>query len=107
MSSSAGSQLPALAASERLGRGIFQGSEARKAAKGHVPHKVFRERTEKASLSVDRLDHADAETMARGDDAAAIEAAVKALADGTEAFAAARMNRGIHDALAGRRVDEV
>jgi molecular chaperone HscA len=29
------------------------------------------------------------------------------LAQGTEAFAAARMNRGIREALAGRRVDEV
>lgn len=50
---------------------------------------------------------AEAEVTARSDDAPAIEAAVKALAQGTEAFAAARMNRGIHDALAGRRVDEV
>lgn len=47
------------------------------------------------------------ENIAKGSDAAAIEAAVKSLADGTEPFAAARMNRGIHDALAGRRVDEV
>lgn len=47
------------------------------------------------------------ESTARDADAATIEAAVKALANGTEAFAAARMNRGIHDALAGRRVDEV
>ena len=42
-----------------------------------------------------------------GDDAAAIEAAVKALAEGTENFAAARMNQGIRQALAGRRLDEV
>jgi molecular chaperone HscA len=40
-------------------------------------------------------------------DAAQIEAAVKALADGTEAFAAERMNRGIRQALAGRRVEDV
>ena len=40
-------------------------------------------------------------------DAAAIDAAVKALADATEDFAARRMNRGIRQALAGRRVDEV
>jgi molecular chaperone HscA len=40
---------------------------------------------------------------AQTDDAAAIEAAVKALADGTEAFAAARMNQGIRQALSGRR----
>ncbi|MBA3588875.1 Fe-S protein assembly chaperone HscA [Methylibium sp.] len=43
----------------------------------------------------------------RGEDAAAIEAAVKALADSTEAFAAERMNRGIRQALTGRRVEEV
>ncbi len=47
------------------------------------------------------------EATARGDDTAAIEAAVKALADGTEAFAAARMNQGIRHALAGRRIEEV
>jgi molecular chaperone HscA len=37
----------------------------------------------------------------------AIEAAVEALAAGTEGFAAARMNRGIRDALAGRNVNEL
>jgi molecular chaperone HscA len=37
----------------------------------------------------------------------AIEAAVEALAEGTEAFAAARMNRGIRQALAGRNVNEI
>ena len=37
----------------------------------------------------------------------AIEAAVEALADGTEGFAAARMNRGIRDALAGRNVNDI
>jgi len=47
------------------------------------------------------------ETIAVGDDAHAIEAAVKALAEGTEAFAAARMNQGIRSALAGRRLEEV
>jgi molecular chaperone HscA len=44
---------------------------------------------------------------ARGEDAAAIDAAVKALADGTEPFAAARMNRGIRQALTGRGIDEI
>jgi molecular chaperone HscA len=44
---------------------------------------------------------------ARGDDAAAIDAAVKTLADGTEPFAAARMNRGIRQALTGRGIDEI
>jgi len=38
-------------------------------------------------------------------DAATIEAATEALAKGTEAFAAARMNRSIAQALAGQRVD--
>jgi molecular chaperone HscA len=42
-----------------------------------------------------------------GDDRFAIEAALKALADGTEAFAAERMNRGIRRALAGRRIEDV
>ncbi|MEP6505592.1 MAG: Fe-S protein assembly chaperone HscA, partial [Betaproteobacteria bacterium] len=37
----------------------------------------------------------------------AIESAVEALAEGTEAFAAARMNRGIRDALAGRNVNDL
>jgi molecular chaperone HscA len=45
--------------------------------------------------------------VARGEDAQAIDDAVQALAQGTEAFAAARMNRGIRAALAGRRVDDV
>ena len=45
-----------------------------------------------------------------GDDTAlrsALDAAVEALAKGTEAFAAERMNRGIRAALAGKRVDQV
>jgi molecular chaperone HscA len=37
----------------------------------------------------------------------AINAAVEALAKGTEAFAAERMNRSIRKALAGKRVDQV
>jgi molecular chaperone HscA len=45
--------------------------------------------------------------VASGDDAAAIDRAVKALAEGTEAFAALRMNQGIRQALAGRRLEEV
>ena len=40
-------------------------------------------------------------------DAATVEAATKALAAGTEAFAALRMNRGIHQALAGRNINAV
>ncbi|MBL8329063.1 MAG: Fe-S protein assembly chaperone HscA [Rubrivivax sp.] len=45
--------------------------------------------------------------IAQGTDHQAIDDAVKHLAEGTEAFAALRMNRGIQAALAGRRVDEV
>jgi molecular chaperone HscA len=40
-------------------------------------------------------------------DAAAIEAVNQTLAKGTEAFAAMRMNRGIHKALAGRNIETV
>ena len=51
---------------------------------------------------VDTLGH-----IAQSADHHAIDAAVKALAAGTEAFAAARMNRGIRQALAGRSIEEV
>jgi len=40
-------------------------------------------------------------------DAAVVEAATKALADGTEAFAAQRMNAGIARALAGRQIESL
>ena len=46
-------------------------------------------------------------TLAQGRDTAAIDAGTKALAEHTEAFAAARMNRGIRSALTGRKVEEV
>jgi molecular chaperone HscA len=45
--------------------------------------------------------------IAAGDDAHAIEGAVEALAEATENFAAARMNQGIRQALAGRRIEDV
>jgi len=48
-----------------------------------------------------------AELAARGGDAELIEASTEALATGTEAFAAARMNQGIRQALAGRRIEDV
>jgi molecular chaperone HscA len=48
-----------------------------------------------------------AQHIAQTEDHHAIDAAVKALADGTEAFAAMRMNRGIRKALAGRSVEEI
>lgn len=41
------------------------------------------------------------------EDATEIEAATQALAKGTEAFAAQRMNRGIREALAGKNVDKL
>ena len=47
------------------------------------------------------------EASRQGSDHHAIDAAVEALAHSTEAFAAARMNRGIRKALSGRRVTEV
>src|SRR2546423_8460093 len=50
---------------------------------------------------------AHVEAIREGDDHHAIDAAVEALAKGTEAFAAERMNRGIHQALASRRLEEV
>jgi molecular chaperone HscA len=45
--------------------------------------------------------------LSAGEDHDAINAAVEALAKGTEEFAAARMNRGIRDALAGRSIEDV
>ena len=44
---------------------------------------------------------------AQGDDANAMDAAVEALAAGTESFAAERMNRGIQQALTGRSIDQL
>jgi len=49
----------------------------------------------------------EVQRLAASDDAAAIDDGVKALAAGTEAFAALRMNQGIRQALAGRRLEEV
>jgi molecular chaperone HscA len=43
----------------------------------------------------------------RSEDAATIEAATQALAKGTEAFAAMRMNRGIAQALSGKNVESL
>ena len=47
------------------------------------------------------------QTVAQGDNPQAMDEAVQALAQGTEGFAAARMNRGIRTALAGRRIEEI
>ncbi|VTU25413.1 Fe-S protein assembly chaperone HscA [Variovorax sp. PBL-E5] len=46
-------------------------------------------------------------TARSADDAAVVEAATQALADGTEAFAAERMNAGIAHALSGRRIESL
>lgn len=56
--------------------------------------------------SIDSLMDALAQSVT-GDDAAAIEAGTTALAKGTESFAAMRMNRGIQQALAGKKLEEV
>jgi molecular chaperone HscA len=45
--------------------------------------------------------------VAQGDDADAIEAATKALAADTDEFAARRMDKGIRQALTGRKLDEI
>ncbi len=47
------------------------------------------------------------ESIRTQDEAAAIDAATEALAKGTEAFAALRMNRGIRQALAGKNIEAV
>ena len=59
------------------------------------------ERAQIDSLTVGLID-----TRENGD-AAKIEAATQALAKGTEAFAAERMNRGIRTALAGKNIESV
>ena len=47
------------------------------------------------------------QAVREGTDHHLIDAAVEALAKGTEAFAAERMNRGIRNALAGKRIDQL
>ena len=56
---------------------------------------------------VDALMSSLRELSAGQADAAAIEAAIQALAKGTEAFAARRMNEGIRKALAGKNVEAI
>ena len=63
------------------------------------------ERAEIAALQSDLLAKAQVDDAAANADA--IDAAVQALAKGTESFAAARMNRGIQQALTGRSIDQV
>ncbi|MBL8348689.1 MAG: Fe-S protein assembly chaperone HscA [Burkholderiaceae bacterium] len=57
-------------------------------------------------IDIERL-LAELAVIAAGSDHAAIDSAVERLAEGTEAFAAARMNRGIQAALTGRRLDDL
>ena len=57
--------------------------------------------------SIDSLMAALRSTVASSQSAGDIEAATKTLANGTEAFAAARMNRGIRTALAGKNISTV
>ncbi len=59
-----------------------------------------------STAQVDALMKAVIEVAGQSDHTV-INAAVEALAQGTEGFAAARMNRGIRSALAGRSVEEV
>ena len=56
---------------------------------------------------IDKLLDDTQQILNNSTDASAIEAASKALAKGTEAFAAERMNRGIRDALAGKNVQSI
>jgi molecular chaperone HscA len=62
--------------------------------------------SESERANIARLLALVAET-ARGDNPQAITDEVETLAKGTEAFAAARMNRGIQAALTGRRLDSL
>ena len=56
--------------------------------------------------AIDSLMVAVEDAVAHGN-AASTEAATKALANGTEAFAAERMNRGIQKALAGKNIETI
>lgn len=62
--------------------------------------------TSSERVLTDRLMAELADTRTNGD-APSIEAATQALAKGTEAFAAQRMNRGIQKALAGKNIESV
>ncbi|OGB14366.1 MAG: Fe-S protein assembly chaperone HscA [Burkholderiales bacterium RIFCSPLOWO2_12_67_14] len=62
---------------------------------------------EPAELAAIEVLIADLAQTLTSTDAATVEAATQALAKGTEAFAALRMNRGIQQALAGKKLEEV
>lgn len=57
--------------------------------------------------AIDELMATLRKTAADSHDAAVVEAAVQALAKGTEAFAAQRMNEGIRKALAGKNLEAI
>lgn len=57
--------------------------------------------------TIDALVETLRETAKSSNDAAVVEAAVQALAKGTEAFAAQRMNEGIRKALAGKNLEAI
>ena len=64
--------------------------------------------TDDERQAIDALMHTLRQVLqAEGSQAADIEAATQALAKGTEAFAALRMNRGISRALAGTQIDSL
>ncbi|HIF09727.1 MAG TPA: hypothetical protein EYQ81_07685 [Sneathiellales bacterium] len=56
--------LPPLNTKDVLGRGIFSGRRAKRAANNNISHDLFLEAEGAFSLSVDRLDHESNETMA-------------------------------------------
>jgi molecular chaperone HscA len=100
----------------------FASAETDMAARSLRESRVEAERmtlATRAALAADgelleAAEHADIErllaelaSIAAGDDHAAIDTAVERLAEGTEAFAAARMNRGIQAALTGRKLNEL
>lgn len=106
----------------RMLRESFSGAEADMGARSLREAQVDAERMRLATQAAlvadgDLLEPAERQAIdvllqqlgdiAQGDDASAINAAVDALAKGTEAFAAARMNRGIRTALTGRSLNDL
>ena len=61
--------------------------------------------TEDERTAIDALMQSLRDIATRGEQPQAVEAATQALADGTEAFAALRMNAGIQRALTGKRIE--
>jgi len=100
----------------------FASAEADMQARALREARVEAERMRLATLSALAADadlltageHAEIDALleqmqaaAIGEDADRINAAVETLAKGTEAFAAARMNKGIRQALAGRNIEQL